>query len=270
MRNAVNSITIDKIWYEKLSSYCATKNIDFMSTPTYEKAVDELLEVGVKAFKIASMDLTNIPFLRYVASKKKPIILSRGMGSLLDITSALEALNYPEFKDIALLHCIADYPAKAEQLNLKQIKTLTEALGIPIGYSDHTESTIIPSVAVNLGACIIEKHFTDDRSQEGFDHFYAIDPEMLKTMIEGIRDSEKAIGESVIQVDKNELTNKLQWQRSIVASKDIEIGEVLNEENLTTKRPGSGLSPLMWDSLQGRTAVRKIAKDQLLSKSDFS
>lgn len=267
LRSAVDTITLDNSWYRKLSVYCERHGIDFMSTPTYPDAVDELFDVGVKAFKIASMDLTNIPFLRYVASKGLPIILSRGMSSMSEISCALNSLSDV---NCALLHCIADYPALPSQVNLRQIQSLSSAFGIPIGFSDHTESIVLPSAAVTLGATIVEKHFTDDRSQDGFDHFYALDPNMLKAMIKGIRETEVALGSSVVQLADSEVSNKLKWQRSIVASSDIEVGQVFTISNLTTKRPGTGISPLLWDSIIGQKATKPIKSNQILQVSDFT
>lgn len=270
LRTAVDSITLDKHWYDKLSSYCNQKGIDFMSTPTYERAVDELSDVGVHAFKIASMDLTNIPLLRYVATKGKPIILSRGMSSIYEISYALQSLQEVGFNNVALLHCVAEYPANPSQINLRQITSLSSVFGLPVGLSDHTESVVLPSSAVTLGASIIEKHFTDDRSQPGFDHFYAMDPLMLKTMIKGIRDTEKALGSATITVGDSELINKRNWQRSIVAATDINVGETLTSVNLTTKRPGTGISPLQWDAIVGCRALRPLKANQILTNHDFA
>ena len=269
LKEAVNKITLDKKWYKKLSEYCLRKEIDFMSTPTYERAVDELLDTGVKAFKIASMDLTNIPFLRYVARKNIPIILSRGMSNLSEIDIAIRTIKGEDNHQICLLHCVAEYPTLPEMLNLNQIPTLYKSLGIPVGFSDHTESITIPSVARTLGAKIIEKHFTYDRSIKGFDHFYSLDPKMLTDSIKAIRETEKSLGKPKISPYKTEFKIKEIAQRSIVAARDIEKGEILNVNNLTTKRPGTGISPINWDLICGRKASTNIQKNKIISTMDL-
>lgn len=269
LKKAINKITLDKNWYEKLSNYCLKKGIDFMSTPTYERAVDELQDAGTKAFKIASMDLTNIPFLRYVARKNIPIILSRGMSTLSEIDIALRTIKEEGNDQICLLHCVAEYPTLPKMLNLNQIPTLYQSLGIPVGFSDHTESITIPSVARALGAKIIEKHFTYDRSIEGFDHFYSLDPKMLKECIKAIRDTEESLGSNEIKPYETEWELRKIYPRSIVASKDIKSGQNLTKNNITTKRPGSGISPIHWDNICGRVAKKDISKNHIITYEDL-
>ena len=269
LKKNIEKITLDKNWYKKLSEYCSKQNLDFMSTPTYERAVDELDEIDVIGYKIASMDLTNIPFLRYVASKGRPIILSRGMSTISEIDIALKTIEDQGNNKIALLHCVSEYPTKAEMLNLNQIKSLANSFGVPIGFSDHSESTIMPAIAVSCGAKIIEKHFTYDRSIDGFDHFYALDPKMLKEMISAIRETEIALGSSNIKPYESEWKVKEIAQRSIIASRDIAKGETINEKNLTTKRPGTGIPASNWDLICGRKVNTNILKNQIINLKDL-
>lgn len=268
LKEAVDKITLTRNWYSELSEYCSKSEIDFMSTPTYEQAVDDLYDFNVPAFKIASMDLTNLPLLRYVARKKRPIIISRGMSFLSEIDTAIRCIQQEGNHDIILLHCIAQYPTPADQVHLKSMQTLQQCFDIPVGYSDHTEGEGVPSAAVALGAKVIEKHFTYDRSIKGFDHFYAADPQTLTRMIKCIRDTEASLGVPQVTVHETELEPKRLYQRSIVVKEDIKEGDVFSEKNITTKRPGSGLHPGQWDYIIGRKAKHSFTKDHILQERE--
>jgi N,N'-diacetyllegionaminate synthase len=269
LKSAVDQITLDREWHRRLKDRCVAAGIEFLTTPTYEEAVDDLVETGVAALKIASMDLTNVPFIRYAASKGIPLIISRGMSTMGEIDTAIRSARGAGNEDIALLHCIANYPTNPRDVNLNSMTTLAAAYDIPVGYSDHTEGESIAAAAVALGARVVEKHFTYDRTIKGFDHFYAIEPDGLKRMISGIRDVESALGSSVVDVYDTELDAKKVAQRSIVAKRDIRSGEVLSSENMTTKRPATGLAPALWDYVVGRHAKRDLRTNHIFDVGDF-
>lgn len=266
LQKAVDAISLSRDWHITLHEECNKQGLDFISTPTYNEAADILSELKVPAIKIASMDLTNVPFLRYVASKNIPIIISRGMSSIAEIEIALDTIkSVNQGLDITLLHCIADYPSQPSDLNLRQLKTLKSCFDCRVGFSDHTVSPAIPSIAVALGAVVVEKHFTYDKNAKGFDHFYALGPEELQSMVENIRQTEAALGSSYIKVAPVELEVKQIAQRSIVASKTIQSGETLSPENLTTKRPGNGIPAINWDLVIGKKAAKDFVKNDMLS-----
>ena len=259
--------------YEDLASYCNKVGIDFLSTPFDDESI-EFLDPIMPFYKIASADITNLPFLRKVAKKSKPIVLSTGASSIEEINLAIETLYDYGSKDVALLHCILNYPTENINANLGMIealiKTYPENL---IGYSDHTlpcESMVSLITAVQLGAVIIEKHFTHDKSLPGNDHYHAMDVEDLKCFFSKLDDIEVlkgSIGEK--RPIPSESTSRLNARRSLVLSKKIKSGEILTEDNLTYKRPGTGISPLDWDKVLGMRVSNDLEMDHILQWKDL-
>ncbi len=247
-----------------LLTHCADRGIGFFSTAFDFDSLDFLNQLGLPRFKVPSGEITNLPYLRRVARFGKELILSTGMATLGEIEAALEVIERSGCprNQITLLHCTTEYPAPYGEVNLKAIATLREAFGVAVGYSDHTEGIEISLAAVALGATIIEKHFTLDRSMPGPDHAASLQPDELRALVAGVRRIELALGSSRKQRTLSEEKNRVVVRKSIVASRNIKCGEVFSEENLTVKRPGSGLSPMRWDEVIGRLAVRDFAADE--------
>lgn len=252
-------------WHSELAEYARDKGLMFLSTPMDEQAVGILERIGAKAFKIASGEVTSIPFLNYVANKGKPLIVSTGACTLGEIELALEAITSQGNEDIILLHCVAAYPAPVEDVNLRAILTLKQAFGFPVGFSDHTLGISVPLAAVALGACMIEKHFTLDRRFVGPDHPYALEPNELKEMVLGMRDVEKALGQSVKKPVASEKVHLEVGTRSIFARVKIPKGTIITNDMLTILRPGTGLKPEHLDVVLGRIARTDIEAHQPLT-----
>jgi N-acetylneuraminate synthase len=259
--------------YEGLASYCNKVGIDFLSTPFDDDSI-EFLDPIMPFYKIASADITNLPFLRKVAKKNKPIILSTGASSIEEINLAIETLYDYGSKDVALLHCILNYPTENINANLGMIGALKKIYPKNlIGYSDHTlpcESMVSLTTAVQLGAVIIEKHFTHDKSIPGNDHYHAMDVEDLKCFFSKLDDIEVlkgSIGEK--RPIPSESISRLNARRSLVLSKKIKSGEILTEDNLTYKRPGTGISPLDWDKVLGMRVTNDLEMDHILQWKDL-
>ena len=255
-------------WGQELSEYAKRKNIIFLATPFDVEAVDLLDGIDVPAFKIASGDLTDLPLIKYIAEKGKPIILSVGLGSLEEIRDALEVIHSTENRDVALLHCVVNYPAKPEDVNLNIIKTLKQ-FHVPVGFSDHTMEISVPIAAVALGACIIEKHFTIDRKLEGPDHSYALDPKELKDMVEGIKTVENALGSEIKQVAESERKGLVSARRSIHASMDISKGTTITQDMIKIVRPCTGSEPKYLNKILNTKAKKNILKDDVIIWNDL-
>lgn len=251
-----------------LKQYCESKEIMFISTPFDFESVDLLEKLQIPLYKISSGDLTNIPFLTYIAKLNKPMIISTGMASLGEVEKAVEVINRCGNNRIRLLHCTSNYPTVYEDVNLNAMVTLRNAFKLPVGYSDHTESIEIPIAAVAMGAEIIEKHFTLDKNMEGPDHKASLSPEELKNMVSSIRNIEKAFGNGIKVCNKNEENTKKVARKSIVASKNIKNGETISYENIAFKRPGYGISPLFIDEIIGKNAVCDINVDEFITFSN--
>ena len=251
-------------WIPLLSEYTKGYNIDFLSSPFDYDAVDLLDDTGVDFFKVASLEIVDLRFLKYIAGKGKPVILSTGMASLGEIEEAIGVVSDAGNGNIALLHCNTCYPSPAHIVNLKAMETLRNAFKLPTGFSDHTLGGHIPLAAVAMGACIIEKHFTLSREQKGPDHGFSIEPEELKLMVENIRDVEKAMGDGIKKVSQEELENYEKGRRSLIANADIPIGTIITESMVTTKRPGYGIKPKYFNMVIGRTAKVEIYEDDIL------
>ena len=251
-------------WIPQLFEYAKDCGIDFLSSPFDFDAVDLLDDAGVGLFKVASPEIVDLRLIKHIAAKGKPVILSTGMASLEEIEEAVEAARSTGNGNIALLHCSTCYPSPAHIVNLKAMVTLRNTFGLPTGFSDHTLGWHIPVAAVALGACIIEKHFTLSRGQEGPDHGFSIEPDELKLMVEQIRDIEKALGNGIKKVYPEELENYEKGRRSLIARTDIPKGTIITESMLTVKRPGYGIKPKYFDDVIGRTAGVDIYEDDIL------
>ena len=252
--------------HHELIAHCKMRKIGFFSTGFDIESVNFLASLGQNLFKIPSGEITNLPYLRHIGRLGKPIILSTGMSNMPEIESAIKALEQagtPRSK-ITVLHCTTEYPTPMCDVNLRAMKSIQTELGVAIGYSDHTLGIEVAVAAVAMGATVIEKHFTLDRNLPGPDHKASLEPAELKTMVSSIRNIELAHGDGVKQLAPSEAKNILVARKSIVASKDIQIGERFSTENLTVKRPGTGISPMRWDEVIGLTANRNYASDELI------
>jgi len=251
--------------FVELKDYCIRRNILFMSTPHDQESIDTLNELGVKVFKVGSGDITNIPYLKHMACKGKPIILSTGMSYLSEVDEAVRVIQLAGNEQLILLHCVSNYPADPSDVNLRAMETMKKAFGVPIGYSDHTLGIEIPVAAVAMGACVIEKHFTLDRSMPGPDHRASLEPVELKAMVQGIRTVEKALGDGRKQPAASEANTAEVARKSLVAACDIDKGTILSEEWIAVKRPGTGLAPSLLKYIVGRKARQSIPAGTLLT-----
>ena len=249
----------------ELKAYCDKANILFLCTPYEEKSADLLERIGVAAYKIASTDTSNIPFLRYLARKDIPVILSTGMSSLGEVEESVNELRLQGLDGkIIILQCTSEYPAPVKDINLRAMKTMELAFGCPVGFSDHTPGIGASPWAVATGACVVEKHFTLDRNMEGPDHRASIEPDELKELVRTIRDIEAALGDGIKRPMASEFANKPRMQKSLVATRTISAGEVIQLTDLTCKRPGNGLSPKWFDKVVGKKAAKQIQKEETL------
>ncbi|MHA1284342.1 MAG: pseudaminic acid synthase [Promethearchaeota archaeon] len=261
----IKDIELPREWQGELADYSNSHDLIFLSTPFDFQAIKELEKLNIPAYKIASFEIVDLPFLKEIAKTKKPIILSTGMASMGDIEDAINAIREIGDNEIALLHCAVNYPPPLEDLNLRVIKTLKQAFQVPIGFSDHTMSIYIPSICVALGACIIEKHFTLNRSLSGPDHKFALEPDELKLMIKNIRDTENALGSPIKRLADSEKNLYLLARRSIIAKRKIPQGKIIESEDLIIKRPGYGIPPKFLNIIIGRTAKIDIDEDDIIT-----
>ena len=252
--------------YLPLSQLCREVGIGFMSTPFDLVSIDCLASLGMDYWKIPSGEITNLPYLRKIASKGGKVILSTGMSEMPEIEAAMAVLQSGGIprKDISLLHCNTQYPTPMRDVNLRAMEQLRSLHPGMVGYSDHTVGIEMPVAAVAMGASIIEKHFTLDKSLPGPDHRASLDPAELKAMVCAIRNIEQAIGNGEKHVSDSERPNIEIARKSIIAARDIQAGELLTEENLTVKRPGNGISPMRWDEVIGTRAIRDFKADHLI------
>lgn len=252
--------------YESLQRHCSEVGIGFMSTPFDLVSIDVLQPLKMDYYKIPSGEITNLPYLRKIASLKAKVILSTGMSRLDEIDDAIKVLEHGGMKrnDIILLHCNTQYPTPMSDVNLRAMSELREHFGVDTGYSDHTQGIEVPIAAVALGATVIEKHFTLDKSLPGPDHKASLEPDELAAMVRAIRNIEKALGDGHKHVSPSEQPNIIVARKSIVAARAIKKGDMLTEENITVKRPGNGISPMRWDEVLGTTAIRDFAYDELI------
>lgn len=249
-----------------LKQYCEKQEIQFLSTPFDLDSIEFLEQLGCDIWKIPSGEITNLPYLEKIAQTHKPIILSTGMATLEEVAAAMKLLKQAGAGAITLLHCTTQYPTPYPDVNLLAMRTLHEQFGCDVGYSDHTKGITIPIAATAMGATVIEKHFTLDRSMEGPDHKASLEPDELAEMVTAIRQVEQAMGDGEKKPAASELANKSVARKSIIAARAIKKGEVYTEENLTTKRPGNGISPMRWYELIGKEANRDYAEDELIEE----
>ncbi len=263
----IGKLELDLNAHKELLNHSIKNKITFLSTPFDLESIELLKNLGLDIFKIPSGEITNLPYLRRIGGIKKRVILSTGMAELGEIENALKILvasGTPK-KNITVLHCNTEYPTLYKDVNLLAMHTIRKKFNINVGYSDHTNGIEVPIAAVALGAYVIEKHFTLDRNMGGPDHRSSIEPDELNQMVASIRNIEKALGNGIKKPSASELKNMEIARKSITASRDIKAGEGFCEENITAKRPGTGISPMEWDNVIGREAGRNFRKDELIS-----
>lgn len=251
--------------HRRLKAYCDEIGIRYLSTPFDLDSIDFLATLDMPVWKIPSGEITNLPYLEKVAALKKPLILSTGMSMLSEIEDALAVLEENGCEDVTLLHCNTEYPTPMEDVNLLAMRDLEEQFALPVGFSDHTLGIEADIAAAALGACVIEKHFTLDKTLEGPDHKASLEPDELAAMVRAVRNIEKALGSGEKHVTPSEAKNRPVARKSIVAKRAIAKGETFTAENLTTKRPGDGISPMLWYEVLGQTAKRDFAEDEKIS-----
>lgn len=250
--------------FENLAAYCNEIGIKFLSTPFDIESILFLQKLGCNIWKIPSGEITNLPYLEKIAETGNDMILSTGMSTMQEIKAALDILRNKGTGDITLLHCTTEYPAPYEDVNLRALSVLTEEFRCDVGYSDHTKGIEVSIAAAALGATVIEKHFTLDRNMEGPDHKASLEPYELKVMVRSIRNIERALGKPEKRPALSEIKNRAVARKSIVAKRDIKKGETLSENNITTKRPGNGISPMDWYSVIGTKAIHDFREDELI------
>jgi N-acetylneuraminate synthase len=262
----VRKLELSRADHEVLIEECRRHGIGFFSTAFDTESFDLLVELGLDCVKIPSGEITNLPLLRYITRLGLPVILSTGMANLGEIEAALDVIEQAGTPRslVTILHCTTEYPAPMGDVNLRAMASLKAAFGGNIGYSDHTVGIEIPIAAVALGATVIEKHFTLDRNLPGPDHQASLEPHELKAMVDAIRNVERALGDGIKRPSPSELKNKAVARKSLVASRAIRAGEFFSPDNITTKRPGTGISPMRWDQVIGRPASRDFAADELI------
>ena len=250
----------------ELIEYCKNKGIKFLSTAFDLESIELLSKLNLGLWKIPSGEITNYPYLKRIARENQPVILSTGMSTIEEIKAAVHVLTKhgTDKQHITILHCNTQYPTPMQDVNLLAMQTISKEIDVKIGYSDHTLGIEIPIAAVALGTAVIEKHFTLNRNMEGPDHKASLEPQELKTMVESIRNVEKALGSSEKIVSQSEVENKDIARKSIVAACDIKKGEVFTEMNITVKRPGNGISPMLWEEVLGTFASRDFNEDELI------
>ncbi|EAH7178279.1 N,N'-diacetyllegionaminate synthase [Campylobacter coli] len=262
----IKKIELDFNAHQLLISHAKQCGIAFLSTPFDLESIELLDDLGLEVFKIPSGEITNLPYLKKIAKLNKKIILSTGMSNLGEIEAALEILcqGGTQRANITLLHCTTEYPAPFDEVNLKAMQTLKNAFNLDVGYSDHTKGIHISLAAIALGASVIEKHFTLDKNMPGPDHKASLEPDELQELCTKIREIESALGDGIKQASKSERKNIEIARKSLVAKKKIKKGEIFSEENLTTKRPASGISAMRYDEYLGKKASKDYEEDELI------
>jgi sialic acid synthase SpsE len=258
-------VELEYAWHERLFAAARQAGLLIFSTPCDAEAVELLDALDVPMFKISSDYLTHHDFLRLVARKGRPLIVSTGMATLGDIEEALEAIYSTGNRQVILLHCVSAYPTPLEQINLRAMETLRRAFGCPVGFSDHTQGVTVPVAAAALGAVLIEKHFTLDKGDgAGPDHWFSVDPEELRGLVQAVRTVEQALGQPGKVVVPAEAESRVHARMSVVAAVDIPAGTTLTEAMLAVKRPGTGIPPKELRNLVGQVALQDLARDQVL------
>lgn len=265
--NMLKKLELSEQDHHVLIDYCEKKGIQFLSTGFDDESLIFLKSIGLELAKVPSGEITNLPYLKTIASLFKKIVLSTGMADIKEVKQAYQVLleNGAQAENITILHCNTEYPTPMEDVNLKAMNHIKEELNTEVGYSDHTLGIEVPIAAVALGAKLIEKHFTLDRNLPGPDHRASLEPHELKEMVSAIRNVEKAIsGSGIKEPSSSERKNKPIARKSIVASRKIIKGELFSKDNLTVKRPGTGISPMLWDDMIGTRAEKNFEPDELI------
>ena len=252
--------------HHELLSYAHKQDIQFLSTPFDLPSIDLLKELGITIGKIPSGELTNLPYLRKMAGTFDQLILSTGMATMEEVEEATQVLlkSGLDKRNLTILHCNTEYPTPMQDVNLRAMRAMKDKLGVEVGYSDHTKGIEVSIAAVALGATVIEKHFTLDRTMEGPDHKASLEPDELKAMVSAIRNIEQALGSGIKQTTDSERKNIVIARKSIIAAKEIKQGDVFTDQNITVKRPGNGISPMKWDEVLGQKAKRDFLEDELI------
>lgn len=262
-------VELDFEEFGELKDYSKSVGITFFSAPFDIESADYLKKINVPCFKIASADLTNTPLLSHIAKMNLPMIISTGLATMQEIREAVEVCNYNGNRNLALLHCVANYPTEPDETNMYSIKTMKEKFGIPIGYSDNGDSTLVDLVAASIGADIIEKHFTLDRKMPGPDHFFSIDPSSLKNLVGQIRTIEKIRGNGVKIPQQSEINNRNAIRKSLTAATKIRKGDSITELSILVKRPATGIEPKYFTKVIGKKVNKDIEKDTPITWNDF-
>jgi len=259
-------LELTEAMHQELIAHCVLRNIGFFSTGFDIESVDLLMSLGQDLFKIPSGEITNLPYLRHIGQLGKTVVLSTGMATLGDIEAAIDVLEQvgTPRTQITVLHCTTEYPTPMNEVNLLSMQSIHTAFGVAVGYSDHTQGIEVAIAAVAMGATVIEKHFTLDRNLPGPDHQASLEPAELKAMVDAIRNIEVALGDGIKRLTPSEARNKPVARKSIVASQSIKTGDAFSEQNITTKRPGTGISPMRWGEVIGRIATRDFTTDELI------
>lgn len=269
LEEAVRQYQLGADQFRTIARFCAERGITFFSSCFAPVEVDVQETLGSPAYKVASMDVNNLPLLEHVARTGKPVLLSTGMASLGEVERALATLRAHGSGPLALLHCLSIYPSPPEMVHLRMIDTWHRAFGVPVGYSDHTLGTAVPLAAVALGACILEKHFTIDRGLEGWDHAISADPAELRSMVDGARAVFASLGSGVRAVSEAEMEKRKVFRRRMVAVRAIRRGERLTPADVTFKRPGTGIQPDELQYVVGRAVARDVAAEEELEWGDL-
>ena len=269
LEEIVDKYSIGKKEHTLLKEFCDEIGIDFASTGFCKEEVDFLVdELRVPFIKVASMDVNNIPFLKYIASKNIPVIISTGLCELSDVVDSIKCLGDNGCKQIVILHCVSIYPPKDDQVNLNNIEMYKKLFDYPIGYSDHTLGVIAPIMSLTMGVCMLEKHFTLDKNMVGWDHKISANPDELKQIADAAAVGYKMLGSYNKVVNEDE-ERRNAFQRSIVAARDLKAGEILQESDIDYKRPGTGISPKYYNFVIGRRLIKDVSYDELFTWEDF-
>jgi len=260
----IKKLELDYDKHQELIDYAASKGVMFLSSAFDLESVDLLVRLGLDIFKVPSGEITNLPYLRKIGRLQKKVILSTGMSTLVEIEQALHILRDSGTRDIIVLQCNTEYPTPMSDVNLRAMQTMKDVFQVEVGYSDHTLGIEVPIAAVALGATVIEKHFTLDKTMEGPDHRASLEPHELKKMVAGIRNIEQALGDGIKRLSASEQKNLNIARKSLVAAQAIQQGEIFTAHNVTVKRPGNGISPMRWDEVLGKIASRSFQEDELI------
>jgi sialic acid synthase SpsE len=269
-REMLKGLELSRAAHERLIERARQRSVLFLSTPFDEISADLLEALGVVAFKLPSGELTNLPFLRHVARKGRPMIVSTGMADIGEVAGAVAAIEGEGNRQIVLLHCVSQYPADPAQANLRAMATMQAAFGYPAGYSDHTLGAAVAIAAAALGAAVIEKHFTLDRRLEGPDHRASLEPAELGAMIAGIRTASAALGDGRKRAQASERDTAAVARKSVVTVADVPAGEQIGSHRLALRRPGTGIAPACLELVAARRAVRRLPANTLLQWSDLA